>query len=77
MAIYKVRIKNDSNKITYKTNSTILATVEYQPEIDKYFVSTPTELIEANTLIDADYVARVRISDYFTSLGLVPNFITE
>ena len=49
MAIYKVRIKNDSNKITYKTNSTILATVEYQPEIDKYFVSTPTELIEANT----------------------------
>lgn len=30
MAIYKVRINNDSNTITYKTNSTILATVEYQ-----------------------------------------------
>ena len=77
MAIYKVRIKKDSNKITYKTNSTILATVEYQPEIDKYFVSTPTESIEANTLIDADSIAIIRISDHFTSLGLVPNFITE
>ena len=77
MAIYKVRINNDSNTITYKTNSTILATVEYQPEIDKYIVSTPAGSIEANTLEDADYVARIRISDFLASFGVVPNFIAE
>lgn len=77
MAIYKVRIKTEGDKITYRTNATTLATVTYRPDLNKWDVSTPSVGMLAETKEDADKTARESITAFFASVGLSPDFINE
>lgn len=77
MAIYKVRIKTDGNTTTYTTNTTILATASYYPEVDKWHVSAPHTKKQRNTKEDADKTARESITALLASVGLTPDFINE
>ncbi len=77
MAIYKVRIKTEGNTTTYTTNATTLATINYNPESDKWYVSAPHTKRQRNTQEDADKTARESITAFFASVGLTPNFINE
>ena len=77
MAIYIVRIKTEGDKITYRTNSTTLATINYDPESDKWHVSAPHTKRQRNTREEADKTARESITSFFASVGLTPDFINE
>lgn len=77
MAIYKVRIKTEGNTTTYTTNATTLATVTCLAETDKYSVTAPNNSVLADTADEADKIARESITDFFTSLGIVPEFIND
>ena len=77
MTIYKVRIKTVSNKTTYTTNATTLATVIYRAELGKYDVSTPNSSVLADTEAEAHNTARESITAFFATLGIVPEFIND
>jgi hypothetical protein len=74
MAIYKVRIKTVSNKTTYTTNATTLATVIYRAELGKYDVSTPSVGMLADTEAEAQNTALESITAFLATLGIVPEF---
>lgn len=75
MAIYKVHIKTEGYRTTYRTNDTTLATVTYSPELNKWSVSAPHIEEQANTPEGADKVARENITALFATWGIVPEFI--
>lgn len=77
MAIYKVRIKTEGDTTTYTTNATTLATVTCHAETDKYSITTPNDSVLADTAEEADKIARESITELFTSLRIVPEFINE
>ena len=77
MAIYKVPIKTEGNTTTYTTNDTILATVEYRSELDKYEVSMHNGSALADTEPEAQDIARESIKALFATLGIVPEFIND
>lgn len=77
MAIYKVIIKTEGNTTTYTTNSTILATVEYRSELDKYEVSMHNGSALADTEPESQNIARESIKALFATLGIVPEFINN
>lgn len=77
MAIYKVRIKTEGNTTTYTTSATTLATINYNPESDKWHVSAPHTKRQRNTQEDADKTARESITAFLASVGLTPDFINE
>lgn len=77
MAIYKVRIKTEGNTTTYTTNATTLATVTCHVETDKYSVTAPNNSVLADTADEADKIARESITEFFMSLGIVPEFIND
>ena len=77
MTIYKVIIKTEENTTTYTTNDTILATVEYRSELDKYEVSMHNGSALADTEPEAQNIARESIKALFATLGIVPEFIND
>lgn len=77
MATYKVRIKTEGDKITYRTNSTTLATITCSPEAERWDITAPYTKERAQTQEEADSVARKSITVFFASVGLIPNFINE
>lgn len=77
MAIYKVLIKTEGNTTTYTTNETILATVEYRSDLDKYEVSMHNGSALADTEPEAQNIARESIKSLFAKLGIVPEFINN
>lgn len=77
MTIYKVIIKTEGNTTTYTTNSTILATVEYRSELDKYEVSMHNGSALADTEPEAQDIARESVTALFEKLGIVPEFIND
>lgn len=78
MTIYKVHIKTEGDKTTYKTNDTTLATIECRGN-DKYiiFSNSGKELAATSSAAEADETAREKITAFFARLGIVPNFISE
>ena len=77
MAIYKVRITTHGNTTTYTTNATTLATINYNPESDKWHVSSPHAKKQVSTQEEADKTARESITAFLASVGLTPDFINE
>lgn len=77
MTIYKVIIKTEGNTTTYTTNSTILATVEYRSELDKYEVSMHNGSALADTEPETQDIARESVTALFEKLGIVPEFIND
>ena len=77
MAIYKVRIKTEANKTTYTTNATTFAAITRHADSGKFEVTTPYSVQLADSMEEADKIAREFTTKVMASVGTVPNFINE
>ena len=77
MAIYKVIIKTEGDKTTYRTNATTFATITHRADSGKFEVTTPDSVQLADTPDEADKIAREFTARVMGSVGVVPNFINE
>ena len=77
MAIYKVIIKTEGDKTTYKTNATTFATITSLTDSGKFEVTTPYSVQLVDTSEEADKIAREFTTKVMASIGVVPNFINE
>lgn len=77
MAIYKVIIRTDGDKTTYTTNATTFATITRRADSGRYEVTTPDGAQLADTLEEADKIAREFTAKVMAYVGVVPNFINE
>lgn len=77
MAIYKIHIKTEGNKTTYRTNATTFATITRRADSGKFEVTTPDSVQLVDTPEEADRIAREFTAKVMASVGTVPNFINE
>ncbi|MDE6383163.1 MAG: hypothetical protein K2J17_08255 [Paramuribaculum sp.] len=77
MAIYKVHIKTEGNDTTYTTNATTFATITRHVDSGKFEVTTPNSMQLADTMEEADKIAREFTAKVMASVGVVPNFTKE
>ena len=77
MAIYKVNIKTEGDKTTYTTNATTFATITRLTDSGKFEVATTDWMQLADTLEEADKIAREFTTKVMASVGVVSNFINK
>ncbi len=77
MTIYKVRIRVDGDKTIYTVNQQVLSTITHLTDTGKYEVTAPSKNAIVDNAAEAETIAKDDITNLFTKLGIVPNFIND
>ena len=74
---YRVHVTKEGNSVNFTTNGTVLATIAYREDINKYELANLGPYFSADTYEEVDQKARLRVRKLLASFGVRGVFLDE